>query len=555
MLLGQVAPVFAVDEPATEQPAQATGSVTVNAASKGLNYSIYQLFTGDFKTADGKTTFGNVQFSSEACGEVLVDTINGYMTGKEGWQALEDASAYDVAKVIADTSELHSTDFSNKLATALENANVKGITKPAEAETVTFDGLDYGYYLIASQKPDDVEAVSGTHTSAIMLPVNGDVTVETKTSTPTVEKTMVKDESANPVYDSAGTMGIWKDEKGELHHSPLKFRLKGTVSKNISDFDSYMYQFADTLPKGIRLVGEDPSSLTSTVSITGIDKNTSQITTKKIDKTHSADEKGTTITWGWNNLKSALENEYGFDISPSSAEKIEIIVDYEITLSQTQLEELFDTQDEIQNPLNNTAYVQFSNDPRNSQSTDKTPGDEVKTYSFSLDIHKVDQTGKNPLNGAEFTLTDDQNNTIASLVTTDDESQFTFTGLKENVKYTLTETKAPDGYKKIEPIEFQIEPVYEDEDGDGNKEFKSVTVKTISNPSGALTSGIEDVTFEDGKDTNLGKVVVIEGNVINIEGPSMPLTGQAGIWTGVAVGGIVIAMSAYGILRKKKESE
>lgn len=35
----------------------------------------------------------------------------------------------------------------------------------------------------------------------------------------------------------------------------------------------------------------------------------------------------------------------------------------------------------------------------------------------------------------------------------------------------------------------------------------------------------------------------------------MPLTGQAGIWTGVAAGGIVIALSAYGILRKKKESE
>ena len=151
--------------------------------------------------------------------------------------------------------------------------------------------------------------------------------------------------------------------------------------------------------------------------------------------------------------------------------------------------------------------------------------------------------------GAEFQLTDELGNIVGNLITTDQNGNFVFTGLDSDKVYTLTEIKAPDGYKKIEPITFKLVPNYTQEE---NKKLDSVDIVIVSDPSKALT-----VTGDKTETNNTFHIttVDVEGTVVNIEGPSMPLTGQAGIWTGVAAGGIVIALSAYGILRKKKESE
>ncbi len=576
MLLGQVAPVFAEDEPATEQPAQPTGGVTVTAATQGMNYSIYQLFTGDFKTdgveipqelVDGKAQtgsipnknkIGNVEFGSAAGkdGAILITTINEYMKGTENWEPLDaKASAYDVAKKISDTPALQTTKFSNALANQVEAKSSPVATAlPDQENNVVFSDLTSGYYLIASTEPEGAQDTTKTHTSAIMLPVDGNVAIHSKTSKPTLEKHIQEDE--NGEWNTAGTVGvIKKDEKGNFEITPVKFRLTGTVAKDLADYNGkYAYKFVDTLPAGINLDGQFPADWKTTIQITGKNSEGADVGPvplggkNKPDPVVGVNDKGlSTITWSWSNLKRIL-TDCGIDFSYEHAADIVITVEYEVHLTDDQIKSLYAAQAEITNPFTNTAYVEFSNNPRSEGSTDKTPDDEVNYYSFNLELHKISQDEK-ALVGAEFELKDADGNVVGNLITTDQNGQFVFTGLDSDKEYTLTEVKAPDGYKKIEPITFKLVPQY---NGDANKKLVSVDVVVISDTSKALT-----VTGEKTENENTFHIttVNVEGTVINIEGPSMPLTGQAGIWTGVAVGGVVIAMSAFGILRKKKESE
>lgn len=583
MLLGQAAPVFAVDEPATEQPAQATGSVTVTAATQGMNYSIYQLFTGDFKSGgvqipdalvngtaqtgsvSDKNKIGNVEFGSAAGenGAVLINAINEFMKGKENWESLDStASAYDVAKKISDTPALQTTKFSNELANALEKADVNPVaTKTADKDNnVVFNNLDSGYYLITSTEPEEAQDTAKTHTSAIMLPVDGDVFINSKTSKPTLEKEILEDgkdnlEDGKNKWDSAGTVGvIKKNNKDEFEITPVKFRLTGTVAKDLADYNGkYAYKFVDTLPAGIDLGTTFPATWTTVIQVSGKNaagKEVGPITlegnNKPTPKVGTNSAGSSTITWAWDDLKTVL-NGCDIDYSYDHASDIVITVEYEVHLTSEQIKELYKAQAEITNPFTNTAYVEFSNNPRSEGSTDKTPDDEVNYYSFNLKLHKIDED-KKALSGAEFELKDKDGNIVGNLITTDQNGNFVFTGLDSDKEYTLTEVKAPDGYKKIEPITFRLVPHYTN---DENKKLDHVEVVIVSDPSTALT--VTNGSIEEG--TLKINSVTIDGNVINIEGPSMPLTGQAGIWTGVAVGGIVIAMSAYGILRKKKESE
>ncbi|WP_294731017.1 SpaA isopeptide-forming pilin-related protein [uncultured Faecalibaculum sp.] len=569
MLLGQAAPVLAEEPGAPAEVAADKGSVTVTAATQGMNYSIYQLFKGDFKegsveipgslvdgtaqtgSVPGMNKLGNVEFGSAAGenGATLIGAINSYMNDDDF--VASNASAYDVALKIAETPALQTTKFSNYLAKALEKAVCT--TKTADGETVVFNDLDSGYYLITSTEPQDAADTEKTHTSAIMLPVDGDVTIHSKTSKPTLEKEIKEGDKKD--WNSAGTVGvIKKDDTGDFEITPVKFRLTGTVAKDIADYETYSYKFVDTLPAGIDLNGTFPSDWITTIQISGksaagepVGPLTLQGANMPTPVVSKNSEELSTVTWSWSDLKTVLD-ACRIDYSYEHASDIVITVEYEVHLTDAQIQELYKAQAEISDPFTNTAYVEFSNNPRKEDSKDKTPDDEVNYYSFNLELHKTDDS-KNALSGAEFQLTDELGNIVGNLITTDQNGNFVFTGLDSDKVYTLTEIKAPDGYKKIEPITFKLVPNYTQEE---NKKLDSVDIVIVSDPSKALT-----VTGDKTETNNTFHIttVDVEGTVVNIEGPSMPLTGQAGIWTGVAAGGIVIALSAYGILRKKKESE
>lgn len=134
-----------------------------------------------------------------------------------------------------------------------------------------------------------------------------------------------------------------------------------------------------------------------------------------------------------------------------------IFVTYQATVTK---EAIVLPDNSTDNNLNNTAYLIYSNDPYGNGSYEVD--DTKRVYTYGMEVQKLDETTKEPLSNAQFTLTDANDNNvnfvevssnvyrvtqsqgITTLVTGTD-GKFTITGLDLGT-YTLTETKAPDGY-------------------------------------------------------------------------------------------------------------
>lgn len=195
------------------------------------------------------------------------------------------------------------------------------------------------------------------------------------------------------------------------------------------------------------------------------------------------------------------------------------------------------------NPATNTVEVDYSNSP--STITDGTPST-TNHYTFDIEnaLVKVDENNNEiKLEGAVFSLTSTTDSEKTFTAITDEDGFIKFSGLDAGT-YTLTETKAPDGYQ-ISGKEYtvKIDPVYE------NNELKSYTV-TIEDPSiatGSKEIGKLTYTKENGNGSgNAAKIV-------NTTLASLPTTGGMGT-TLFTIAGCVIMISAAGLFfatRKK----
>ena len=170
----------------------------------------------------------------------------------------------------------------------------------------------------------------------------------------------------------------------------------------------------------------------------------------------------------------------------------------------------------------NTATLTYSNNPYDTTST-QTQETSNKVFTYGAEITKTDKTTGEVLKGAEFELSSDStklyfvktasgvyyqaNQSDAGATTNlvvDDKGKLALYGLDEGT-YSLSETKAPDGYNK-------------------SAEAKTITIKD-ANMDGALddeegTTGIYKLTFP------------------NSSGFQLPVTGGAGTVAFVA-GGII----------------
>ncbi|MGX7112216.1 Ig-like domain-containing protein, partial [Gemella cuniculi] len=114
-------------------------------------------------------------------------------------------------------------------------------------------------------------------------------------------------------------------------------------------------------------------------------------------------------------------------------------------------------------------------------------GGRAEGYVYSINIHKKDKDGKS-LQGAEFQLTRDANGKVIGTYKTDANGNIKITGLLKD-KYTLKETKAPEGYK-LDQKEIKIEP----------KDFgsdKSLTKEVINEKDNPKIKVSGEKTWED----------------------------------------------------------
>lgn len=516
--------------PVAQAYADAAYSVTVQAPAGSAyavdgEYKIYQLFTGAFGGTDNKH-LGNVVANPIYLNTVLT-TLNSVLPAE---QKIDTSGMSEARIAIAITDAIHgltrtnAQKFANKLAGALATSGATA-TQSASDGTVAFNVNEAGYYLIASS------STSGANTSAILVPVDGNVTAETKVSTPTVTKQVKVNNEDYKKNTDVGLASATTVEK-------LTYKLEGTVASNIDDYGAYRYVFKDTLPKGVTADADRVAqwNVTCKVVYDGAehaipgDQFAVSFATNSTDNT-------TEISWTCADLVKAM-NDAGLSSNHGDAS---IILEYTPNYTAEELRNALPNAGMAS--VNNKVKLEYSNNPYSGSesSTGTTTTDESKVYTYKLALKKVKADADNHttlLTGAKFTLKRDGAPVFKDLEVGTD-GTLAFVGLDSDVEYELSETVVPAGMKSVDPIRFKIVAV---KGADGT--VTQVAATETSDPSSAAT--FVNATKTDN---------VIDVTVTNIEGPSLPTTGQQGIVAGVAVGGIVLTVSLVAISRNRKRSE
>ena len=105
-----------------------------------------------------------------------------------------------------------------------------------------------------------------------------------------------------------------------------------------------------------------------------------------------------------------------------------------------------------------------------------------------------------------------------------------FTGLSAGT-YTLTESKTPDGYNTIDPIEFTV----------------TCTFDNAGNPTFAVTGTDKITVLGSGDNAN-----TLYGEIVNVSGTTLPSTGGIGTTLFYIFGGLMFAGAAVLLITKKR---
>lgn len=415
--------VFTLSSNVNAEETTGTGKIIINQAVDKAEYKIYKLLT--LESYDKKNNIYSYKIDSKWVnffeqGDIkntYVATENGYVTKWIG-EGTEN--------------ETRMQEFTKK---ALEYAKnpANGITatdkKTATGDSVTFDYLGLGYYLVDSSSG----ALCGLTTT------DDQITITEKNEAPTVEKKAKLDRDtqykSNALYAEIS--------------KKIDFQIGFTATKGVEN-----YVLHDIADDGI-----------------SVDSNSIKVQVNGVDK---------------------LENEYNLDKNPSDGCTFDIDFrnmlnenDNVVVTYTGHLKENANILD-LSNPENtgnaNKSYLTYGHKNKSNES-------EVIIYTFSMPVFKytkLDDGSQKGLGGVEFKLstdtagnnllsfkketsvTDASGNSIdvytlvpqsttgsTTVITTPESGRFKLNGL--NGEYYLTETKALSGYNKLDaPIKVTI---------------------------------------------------------------------------------------------------
>ncbi|MBR1554068.1 MAG: isopeptide-forming domain-containing fimbrial protein [Oscillospiraceae bacterium] len=552
------------------------------ADTENHTYTAYPIFTGTYGTdgltvtdwADGynfdgliaDTDFKAMKTGTDTDATVAKDmnditTNKGTVGATEVSKMLEDIKTYDSDKL----DELAKILYKYK-----GTAQGKELGKTADNATP----LAVGYYVVN----DSYTGTDGKNDalSRYILQVSAnDETIKLvpKKSYPTVEKKVKEDDktvTGKPKND-ATTTEKWNDVADYDIGEAVPFKLYGTMPATLADYSAYYYKFTDTL--GLQF--DQPTSLTITVG--------SATLTATWDATNSKynviGDTGTNcrVTWDNGTLTISFENIKAYTGVTASTV---VTVEYTAVLNDTaniglpgqtnavnltysnnpNFEYTPNTDDENEDtPTDDNDTPDDKTDDK--EQTDKTPDDKVIVFTYELDVNKIDGTKKTALQGAEFTLQNsdsqyakvDSNGKFLGWVATtgtDTAGTTTLTSGADGIfkvigiddgTYTLTETKAPEGYTEMaSPVTLVI------------------SAQTVNNQvwddfvaTSALTSiKLGDVTQDDG--TENGKRGHVSTTVENNKGASLPSTGGIGTTLFYLAGGVMVVGAGIVLVTKKR---
>ena len=451
--------VLAMAVPAFAVTNATKGSITISKTVKDETYTIYRMFKLDSYNAESNTYSYTVESDWEGF----------FKTGAGGNYITLDGQNHPTWTAADENDSTTVAAFAKAALAWAADKKISGTKETATGDTVTFSDLDLGYYLVDSS----LGALCGLNTT------NPNATIKEKNEKPEIKK---------EVQTSAGD---WSRENNAKIGDTVEYKVEIKVADG-----AQKYTVTDTMSKGLTF---NSTSLKVAVGST--------FATADTDYTLTPTENGFTLE---------LPESYVSTFTKGTV----ILVTYNATLNK----------DAVIDGDGNTNKVTLSYG--NHQNT--VPS-EVTTKSYQFDLVKVDGTTNKLLDGAEFELADgetklsfvkDTAGNYRVAMTGEDGATTTITvkGGKVNIyglagkTYTLTETKAPDGYNKL------------------------VTSETVNLADGSKTHAtIVDSVYKDGG-------VVVE----NHAGTVLPSTGGMGTTLFYVIGGGLMVAAVVLLVTKKR---
>ena len=394
------------------------GTITINNAVDGQTYTIYKLL--DLESYD--KTKNNYSYKPANGWESFIDQNTDYFIKNEydgiSWKANEGETT-EQAQKRASALAKKALDYAKDSRNSITNSG----KETADSTTVTFSGLDLGYYLVDSSV-GALCSLNTTNPSAEIKEKNGQPTVEKKVSS-TVDNGYGKSNDVN-IGDT------------------VYFQTIITAQAGAQD-----YVLHDTMDEGFTFTNNIQVKLNGS-KVENQDYSIYLNDTENQDKTTDG---------------CTFEIRFTKDFCDKLKENDKIYITYTAT-------------------LNSKAFIGIKNDNEGSGNTNATKitygvnnkesvESKTQTYTFKIPVFKYTGNDQTPLAGATFSLftTEAEGDAIKLVqktgtqdyrllirgendvtevteITTTDKGRFSIQGLKPG-NYWLEETAAPKGYNKL----------------------------------------------------------------------------------------------------------
>lgn len=486
--------------PARALESTATARITVSNAEGQTETELYRVI--EVVWDDATNSPKGYVWADEVAGWVRRHYANYIGTGSDNSVTKE----FDHTKI----SETDRAKFYGELAGANAGGEISGLNVAGTiAGNGSKDGLAMGVYLLIPSKSVDFQysvaakPLVPTYNEDSSEWVLNDATVELKKEPLPIEKTH-EDDSDTATASIGDT---------------LPFKIVG-ARPNYPDGAIYKkFCIGDQLSEGLTL---DASSIkVYGATSTGSEDLLSSGTDYTLTTTGAVSPDGT-------NTPLSFLVEFEEDTIDNTKYE-SFIVRYNATLNERAV------VGEAGNP---NTVIRYSNDPYKNQWN--TQEDLTKDFTFGIDILKINGADSKPLPGAEFSVApkggeaiefirvDDgeyrkakegETGTVTSL-TVSSQGKLLVSGLKDG-SYVLTETRVPEGFNSIDPIDITITAVKDGNDYTGHV-------------NGETTVGYVSKTVENNK------------------GFTLPSTGGVGTTLFVAVGVTLVGAGAFALYASRK---
>ena len=387
-----------------------------------------------------------------------------------------------------------------EMGTFVKNNNIAAAAETvADAARFTVTGMPYGYYLMAPTLP-------GNSTDPIIFSLgkldSANVTITNKLSVPTPEKTVTDSDET----DAKSNIASIKEE--------MTFTVTGKVP-NMSEYTTYYFEIADTMTN-MEYVG----SMKLTIGGAPVDISTTDSTANVY-----GEASGNSVNVKIKDLKSIA----------SAAYDAEIKLTYNAKLTSSAV--MGNTGN-----INEVKFV-YSNNPA-TDGRGESPKSYTKTFTLGIEVNKTDSEGT-ALTGSKWLLK--KGDVDVAEIYGETFSNFDWSRLDIGT-YTLTETKAPDNYTKMEgTITIEIQASVSDQaDPDGTYTLTTYTA-TVTGPQGYVTQ-------TNGSDYANIQTGITSMKVKNFKNGELPTTGGVGLYVILGLAGAAFAGMVVVIIIKKRMS-